>query len=375
MSSELIMYAGFALAAYSVIGNDVIQTLGTFMASNSRRPWYVLWLFAGGILAITLIYGWFQYGGDPSFGRLIGDEEKGFSIENPRYAFHENMPWWFLVPPAVLLLLTRFGLPVSTTFLVLTFFEPKGLGAMLGKSLLGYAVAFSFSIAFYLLITRYLEKGFLPNPEELNPNPVKRPLKNKQLELAGTADSEFVREEDILVKEPAKVQSSNMRWWMLAQWVATGFLWVQWLKQDFANIYVYLPRQISATTLAVTLSGMLALLGYIFYSKGGEMQKIVNTKINTSDIRSASIIDFCYGLMLFIFATWSKVPMSTTWVFIGLLAGREYGMRYRLYGRERIGEVHGLVRRDLFKASAGLVVSVLLVVGIELLRTGNLPQF
>ena len=29
---------GFSLAAYSVVGNDSIQTLGTFMASNERVP-------------------------------------------------------------------------------------------------------------------------------------------------------------------------------------------------------------------------------------------------------------------------------------------------------------------------------------------------
>ena len=31
---------GFGLAAYSVIANDSVQTLGTFIASNERFKWY-----------------------------------------------------------------------------------------------------------------------------------------------------------------------------------------------------------------------------------------------------------------------------------------------------------------------------------------------
>ena len=37
---------GFGLAAYSVIANDSVQTLGTFIASNQRFKWY--WLATAG---------------------------------------------------------------------------------------------------------------------------------------------------------------------------------------------------------------------------------------------------------------------------------------------------------------------------------------
>lgn len=29
---------GFLLAAYSIVANDAIQTLGTFLSSNAKRP-------------------------------------------------------------------------------------------------------------------------------------------------------------------------------------------------------------------------------------------------------------------------------------------------------------------------------------------------
>jgi hypothetical protein len=36
---------GFLLAAYSVIGNDSAQTLGTFISSNSNKvKWYWAWV-------------------------------------------------------------------------------------------------------------------------------------------------------------------------------------------------------------------------------------------------------------------------------------------------------------------------------------------
>ena len=79
--SLIIMWLGFILAGYAVVGNDSIQTLGTFLSSNEERPWYVLWGFAGSILAFTLIYGWYQHGGDVSYGRL------------EKYAFVEGMSW------------------------------------------------------------------------------------------------------------------------------------------------------------------------------------------------------------------------------------------------------------------------------------------
>ena len=35
MSQEVLMIVGFLLGSYSIVGNDAIQTLGTFFSSNS----------------------------------------------------------------------------------------------------------------------------------------------------------------------------------------------------------------------------------------------------------------------------------------------------------------------------------------------------
>ena len=98
-----IMILGFALASYSVVGNDVIQTLGTFLSSNEDRPWWVLWLFAGGIMAVILIMGYLGVGGflggdDVAFDRL--DSIIKNVTENGEKPFSEVISFWYVLPPS-----------------------------------------------------------------------------------------------------------------------------------------------------------------------------------------------------------------------------------------------------------------------------------
>lgn len=312
--SLIIMWLGFILAGYSVVGNDSIQTLGTFLSSNENRPWYVLWFFAGGILTVTMVYGWYHYGGDVSYDRLA------------RYPLPNPFAWYYVLPPLVLMALTRTGIPVSTSFLILTFFSEKNMMDMIEKSVLGYLVAFGVSIVVYIVI-------------------------------AGTVEKYFIEKE---------ATPKERRIWMPLLLLSTGFLWSQWLIQDFANIFVYLPRSLSGAHLTISLSILLVLLAYIFYSKGGSIQGIVKSKTNTVDIRSATIVNAVYGLVLYYFKELNNVPMSTTWVFIGLLAGREIAIRIRLE-KKLSRQIARMIFSDLGKVFFGLVVSILLVYIIKFL--------
>ncbi len=303
--SPIVMWVGFGLAAYAVVGNDVIQTLGTFLSSNSRRPWWVLFLFAGVILAITLVYGWISNHGDVSYARLS------------KYPPVASLEWYYLFPPLVLLLITRLGLPVSTTFMVLTFFNPENLQSMLVKSVSGYLVAFVVAIILFISIARIVEKRFIDH--EITP--------------------------------------TENRIWTVLQWCSTGFLWSQWLIQDCANIFIYFPRALPLSYLIGSTGLLLVALAFIFWSKGGKIQQIVLRKTNTTDIRSATIIDATYGVILLFFKNVSNIPMSTTWVFIGLLAGRELALRWRLEKKLQKAELKD-VTYDLGRVTIGLVVSV-----------------
>jgi hypothetical protein len=72
---QIGMWVGFVFAAYAAVANDSIQTLGTFIASNQEKKWWVLWIFIGGIFLATVGYSWFVFDGDVSHGRLMA---KGF---------------------------------------------------------------------------------------------------------------------------------------------------------------------------------------------------------------------------------------------------------------------------------------------------------
>ena len=57
------MAIGFLLAAYSVIANDSVQTLGTWIASNNKIVnWKIMWGAASAVLLWALWYGWYMYG-------------------------------------------------------------------------------------------------------------------------------------------------------------------------------------------------------------------------------------------------------------------------------------------------------------------------
>jgi len=338
--SLIVMWVGFIFASYSVVGNDVIQTLGTFLTSNEKKvKWYVLWAFAASIMVFTLVNGYMQ--NDIDYGRLDKFDLNAISYN-----------WYYVLPPLVLLLITRFGIPVSTTFMVLTLFSLSSipndlasmtasvfdgdakLGGMIQKSIMGYLIAFSSAIVIYGLISRITEKKFLENP----------------------------------------VQDKYRPMWVGFQWFTTGFLWYQWLTQDLANIYVYLKggADLSVGGFIISLLILVGLLGYIFYAAGGKVQDVVREKTNTVDIRAATFIDFIYGVILYIFKYnylglfEAKLPMSTTWVFIGLLAGREIGIRLNLEGKLN-KKITKMVFADLGKVFFGLVVSVILVFIIKLI--------
>jgi len=314
----LIMWLGFILAGYSVIGNDSIQTLGTFLSSNEQRPWYVLWLFAGSILSASLLYSWYSFSGDVSYGRL------------EKYPLPADFNWAYLLPPLTLMVITRFGIPVSTSFMILTFFNPSNLSKMVNKSLLGYVLAFAAAIVIYSVIAKIVEKRFI--------------------------ERSITPRETII--------------WTILQWCSTSFLWAQWLIQDFANIYAYLPRQLSTGSMAISLTVLLLLLAFIFRARGGSIQKVVKSKVNTVDIRSATIIDFTYGMVLLYFTEVNRIPMSTTWVFVGLLAGRELALRYRLDQKLELSTFR-MIGFDLVKIFFGLLISVLLVVIMKWLTGGD----
>jgi hypothetical protein len=293
-----------------------VQTLGTWIASNNDRfNWKTMWIAASSVLLWALWYGWYMYGGDISYGRLN------------KIPFQE-IQWYHALAPGLLLILTRIGVPVSTSFLVLSAFASTFvLEKMLMKSMMGYAVAAVAAYAIWIGVTKILD-------------------------------------------ESKPVKEEHKRWWRIGQWVTTGFLWWTWLSHDMANIAVFLPRQIPVD-LMIIISGVFVFgLWYMFREGGGKIQKIVLEKHNTRYVRSATIIDLVYWLILYFFKELNDIPMSTTWVFVGLLCGRELAMA-TMMGKHKFKVVFPLIGKDFLKMMVGLAASVGVVLTIHYILIPN----
>ena len=312
----LWMAVGFLFAAYSVIANDSVQTLGTWIASNNQKfNWTTMWLCASSVLLWALWYGWYMYGGDISYGRLN------------KIPFQE-IQWYHALAPGLLLLLTRIGVPVSTSFLVLSAFASTFvLEKMLMKSMMGYAVAAVAAYAIWIGVTKVLD-------------------------------------------ESKPVKEEHKRWWRIGQWATTGFLWWTWLSHDMANIAVFLPREIPVDLMVCISVVFVGGLWWMFREGGGKIQNIVLEKHNTRYVRSATIIDGVYWVILFFFKELNDIPMSTTWVFVGLLCGRELAMA-TMTGKEKFKVVFPLIGKDFFKMMIGLGASVGVVLAIHYIIVPN----
>ena len=310
---QIAMWVGFLFAAYAAVANDSIQTLGTFIASNQEKKWWVLWLFVGGIFLFTVGYSWFNYGGDVSHGRLMA---KGFDVAPTEFHFLQ------IAAPVFLLILTRLRMPVSTTFILLTSFAaaPAAIGKVLAKSMSGYILAFFLGFLVFITIAKLAKKYFV-------------------------GEAKFG--------------------WTIAQWITSGTLWSVWLMQDAANIAVYLPRSMAFSEFLGFALVVFFGLGLLLYYKGGRIQKIVTEKSVITDVRFATIVDFIYCIILFYFKLHSKVPMSTTWVFIGLLAGREVAMAIRNTGENSLLTSFRLMMKDFSYAMIGLVISIAIAIGVN----------
>ena len=138
--------------------------------------------------------------------------------------------------------------------------------------------------------------------------------------------------------------------------MSTSFLWVTWLMHDTANECVFLPRNLNATWLLIYLTTTFTLLGVIFYLKGGKIQQVVQRKSEVINLKQVTIIDFVYGTLLLIFKIINPIPMSTTWLFVGMLAGREIAMTQVLKKKQREGLVG--VGWDFVRLVIGLIISV-----------------
>ena len=309
---QIAMWCVFFFASYSAIANDSIQTIGTFIASNSDKKWYYLWIYMGGIFLITVTYSWIYYGGDISYGRLAS---KGLNEAPTNFQFLQ------VFAPVALLIMTRFKMPVSTSILLLSAFatQASSITSILSKSFFGYFIAFTLAVIVWIFTTNLFEKYKNTKPSKL---------------------------------------------WLPLQWVSSGALWSAWIMQDMANVAVVLPRSLNFDQFMVVASFIFFGLGLLFYLRGDRIQQIVLEKSDIIDVRAATVVDFIYACLLFYLKEISTIPISTTWVFIGLLGGRELAINFRKKNGNYKDAIR-MISKDTLSAGIGLVVSLIIAMSIN----------
>jgi len=316
---QLAMWIGFLFAAYAAVANDSIQTIGTFIESNADKKWWYLWLFIGTIFIATVCFSFFYYDGDVTYQRLqVTNENGGLMFPHP-----EEFSFFQIIAPLVLLILTRLRMPVSTTFLLLSVFSASssGITSVVYKSWTGYILAFILSFLIWRLAYNYIRKRF----------------KSRRYNKA----------------------------WTYVQWAVSGSLWSVWIMQDGANIAVYLPRQLEFYQFLIFAITIFVGLGLLFYFRGDKIQEIVSEKARISDVRAATLVDFSYVILLIYKLFISNVPMSTTWIFLGIIGGREIAISFARHkkGKKHKKKAFKLALKDFGSAMAGLLISVALAAG------------
>jgi hypothetical protein len=313
-NANLAMWIGFFFAAYAAVANDSIQSLGTFIESNKAKKWWILWLFIGGIFLATVTYSFFIFDGDVTYQRLTNPDG------STDYPHPDKFSFFQVIAPLILLILTRLRMPVSTTFLLLSVFsaDTSGITSVVLKSWSGYILAFIVSFLVWYLSYNTIRKYF---------------------------------------KSRKHSQS-----WVIVQWIVSGSLWATWVMQDGANIAVFLPRSQTFGQFSIFALTIFFGLGLLFYLRGDKIQGVVSEKTRVSDIRAATLIDLSYVILLIYKLFISTVPMSTTWVFLGIIGGREIAISL---SRTKKGNKHkkkalGMIGKDFSYAMIGLLVSVIL---------------
>ena len=314
---QAAMWIGFFFAAYATVANDSIQSLGTFIESNKERPWWILWLFIGGVFVLVVTFSWVYFDGDVTYQRLLKPDG------TTKYPHPETFSFFQIIAPLVLLILTRLKMPVSTTFLILSVFsvDTSGITSVVWKSWSGYILAFILSFFVWYLSYNFIKKFF--------------------------KSRDFHRS------------------WTAVQWIVSGTLWGVWVMQDGANIAVFLPRQLDLTQFIIFTLTIFGGLGLLFYLRGDKIQEVVSEKARISDVRAATLVDLTYVILLIYKLFISTVPMSTTWVFLGIIGGREIAISL---ARNKKGKKHRkkagrMIFKDFAYAMIGLFVSIALAAG------------
>lgn len=253
---------------YNVIANNFVQTVGTFVTSSKNISKLNLFLYLAIIFIFNVLLAWKSYD-----GRI----HRGFLEE---IEYKDSIRYSALLIPIILNLLTRFRIPISTTFLTLPLFSKTyNLTNIISKAFSGYFVSFIISFIIWNLVYEKYKKHLKSN--------------------------------------------DNYEFWKAIQYISIGVLWYSWLSTCMSSFLVFLPRKFNIRHLILFL--FIGILLLVIIAKNGicNMEEIVEEKSDLKNIRSSVIFNITYSILLLVFKFNDRINITTTWLFLGLLDGRE----------------------------------------------------
>ncbi len=300
-----------AVSSYTVIGNNYIQTIGSFIVNNKKRS-KINWIFLSFSFIITTLISWFIYEGEVDYSLLKNIE------------YQKDLDIVIILIPLLLNIFTKYGIPVSATFLIIPLFSTSNtIHIMITKTITSYFLAFIVSF----FIWSFIYKNFINK------------IKNTSEDLN--------------------------RLWNIAEYITTALVWMAWNILSICVFVVFVDRQFNIYELIIFNMIIIFILYLLINNSGGKIEKIIKEKRDSNNKKTVTIFNLIFAIILLYLQFFSNVPLTTTWVFLGLLAGKELAMTYvesSLFasGRNMKASIAKIIV-DLNKAIVGIVFSLIFV--------------
>ncbi len=295
---------------YNVMVNNFIQTLGTFNVSNKYAKKWKIFLYLASIFIAYFVYTWLKYDGNIRKGSLRHIEYK------------DSFGYSLLLLPILVALFNYFGIPVSIAFLSIPLFiSGEIVKAMIAKAFLNYFLAFAISFIFWNIL--YVE--------------FKKILKKKD----------------------------NHKFWMIVEYISIGILWCCWLNTCVSSFMVFLPPKLDLKHLLLLLViGTIIISIITILRSNDKMEQIIEEKTDVNNIMFSVLFNVLHSVVLVVLKLNSEVPIATSWIFTGLLDGRELGIvtkKSNSFSDQKYKLCLKKIVRDLCFNTIGIIISLLFV--------------
>lgn len=295
---------------YNVMANNFIQTLGTFNVSNKYTKKWKIFLYLVMIFIVYFIYTWLRHDGNIRKGSLRYIEYK------------ESFSYSILLLPILVATFNHFRIPISVTFLSIPLFiSGDVIKTMVIKAFINYFLAFAISFIFWNIL--YVE--------------FKKILKNK----------------------------NNHQFWMIIEYISIGILWCCWLNTCVSSFMVFLPPKLDLKHLILLLIvGSVVISIITIFRPNDKMEQIIEEKTDVKNIMSSVLFNILHSVVLLLLKLNSEVPIPTSWIFTGLLDGRELGIvtkKSNSFSDSKYKLCLKKITRDLCFNTIGIIISLLFV--------------